>query len=78
MSVLLQQLSRPLNALDELMTLISNHVKRNKGNSGEDLSSQGCGILTLASELCFRVGGCHIIACANGIHRFKVIFNLYI
>jgi len=71
-AVLIDRLSRPLNALDELMTLISNHVKRNKGNSGEDLSSQGCGILTLASELCFRVGGCHIIACANGIHRSTI------
>ena len=62
----LSQLARPLNALDEIVMLIEANIK---AKNQRDLSALGCGVLPLASEFCFRIGGCHVIGCNNGVHR---------
>jgi len=66
-AVLIDRLSRPLNALDELNNLLEANIRVKP--SKVDLSKTGCGILPLAAEFCFRIGGCHVIACNNGVTR---------
>nr|CAB3265148.1 phosphatidylinositol 3,4,5-trisphosphate-dependent Rac exchanger 1 protein [Phallusia mammillata] len=66
-AVLVDRLSRPLNALDEIMSLLEANVKSRHGKPS--LAPTGCGVLPLAAEFCGRLGGCHIIACNNGVHR---------
>ena len=69
-TLIISQLSRPLNALDEIMTLMEANVKPR--HNKQSLAGTGCGILPLASEFCHRLGGCHVIACNSGVHRYIV------
>nr|XP_018672752.1 phosphatidylinositol 3,4,5-trisphosphate-dependent Rac exchanger 2 protein-like isoform X2 [Ciona intestinalis] len=66
-AVLVDRLSRPLNALDEIMTLLESNVKPRHGKP--HLATSGAGVLTLVAEFCNRLGGCHVIMCNNGVHR---------
>uniref|UniRef100_H2Y5P3 Uncharacterized protein n=1 Tax=Ciona savignyi TaxID=51511 RepID=H2Y5P3_CIOSA len=67
-------LSRPLNALDEIMGLLESNVKPRHGKP--HLATSGAGVLTLAAEFCNRLGGCHVIMCNNGVHRSTVACSL--
>uniref|UniRef100_H2Y5P2 Uncharacterized protein n=1 Tax=Ciona savignyi TaxID=51511 RepID=H2Y5P2_CIOSA len=73
-AVLVDRLSRPLNALDEIMGLLESNVKPRHGKP--HLATSGAGVLTLAAEFCNRLGGCHVIMCNNGVHRSTVACSL--
>nr|XP_039271145.1 phosphatidylinositol 3,4,5-trisphosphate-dependent Rac exchanger 2 protein-like isoform X2 [Styela clava] len=73
-AVMIDRLSRPLNALDEVMQLIEAHVKP-RANS-PNLSNTGCGVLSLSAEFCHRLGGCHIMSCNNGVYRSTTACSL--
>ncbi|CAK8691769.1 unnamed protein product [Clavelina lepadiformis] len=66
-AVLVDRLSRPLNALDEIMTLLEANAKPRHGKSS--LTPTGCGVLPLAAEFSQRLGGCSVVACNNGTQR---------
>lgn len=72
LSVPLLQLMRPLNCLDELYRLIGSFIrsKRTAACAYTACSASGVGLLSVASELCSRLGACHIIMCNSGVHRY--------
>lgn len=66
------QLMRPLNALDELYRLVASFIrsKRTAACANTACSASGVGLLSVSSELCSRLGACHIIMCNSGVHRY--------
>lgn len=66
------QLMRPLNALDELYRLVASFIrsKRTAACVNTACSASGVGLLSVSSELCSRLGACHIIMCNSGVHRY--------
>lgn len=66
------QLMRPLNALDELYRLVASFIrsKRTAACANTACSASGVGLLSVSSELCNRLGACHIIMCNSGVHRY--------
>lgn len=77
-SLPLLQLMRPLNCLDELYRLIGSFIrsKRTAACAYTACSASGVGLLSVASELCSRLGACHIIMCNSGVHRYGSLFSL--
>lgn len=71
LSLPLLQLMRPLNCLDELYRLIGSFIrsKRTAACAYTACSASGVGLLSVSSELCSRLGACHIIMCNSGVHR---------
>ncbi|XP_011362929.1 phosphatidylinositol 3,4,5-trisphosphate-dependent Rac exchanger 2 protein [Pteropus vampyrus] len=65
------KLMRPLNALDELYRLVASFIrsKRTAACVNTACSASGVGLLSVSSELCSRLGACHIIMCNSGVHR---------
>lgn len=65
------QLMRPLNALDELYRLVASFIrsKRTAACANTACSASGVGLLSVSSELCSRLGACHVIMCNSGVHR---------
>lgn len=63
---------RPLNALDELYRLVASFIrsKRTAACANTACSASGVGLLSVSSELCSRLGACHIIMCNSGVHRY--------
>lgn len=63
---------RPLNALDELYRLVASFIrsKRTAACANTACSASGVGLLSVSSELCNRLGACHIIMCNSGVHRY--------
>lgn len=63
---------KPLNALDELYRLITSFIrsKRIAACVNTPCSASGVGLLSVSSELCDRLGACHIIMCSSGVHRY--------
>ncbi|KAB1262444.1 Phosphatidylinositol 3; 4; 5-trisphosphate-dependent Rac exchanger 1 protein, partial [Camelus dromedarius] len=55
-AVKIDQLIRPINALDELCRLMKSFVHPKPGTSG----SLGAGLIPISSELCYRLGACQI------------------
>uniref|UniRef100_A0A8C3QQ07 Phosphatidylinositol-3,4,5-trisphosphate dependent Rac exchange factor 2 n=1 Tax=Cyanoderma ruficeps TaxID=181631 RepID=A0A8C3QQ07_9PASS len=78
LSVPLLQLMRPLNCLDELYRLIGSFIrsKRTAACAYTACSASGVGLLSVASELCSRLGACHIIMCNSGVHRCTLSVTL--
>lgn len=65
------QLLRPLNALEELYRLMESFIscRRTAACQNTACGASGVGLLTVASELCSRLGATHIIMCNSGVHR---------
>ncbi|XP_004697583.2 phosphatidylinositol 3,4,5-trisphosphate-dependent Rac exchanger 2 protein, partial [Echinops telfairi] len=72
------KLMRPLNALDELYRLVTSFIrsKRTAACANTPCSASGVGLLSVSSELCTRLGACHIIMCNSGVHRCTLSVTL--
>lgn len=80
LSVLLcLQLMRPLNSLDELYRLVVSFIrsKRTAACAYTACSASGVGLLSVSSELCSRLGACHIIMCNSGVHRYGNLSTIF-
>ncbi len=73
------QLMRPLNALDELYRLMESFIscRRTAACQFTACGASGVGLLTVASELCSRLGACHIVMCNSGVHRSAWVTHTY-
>uniref|UniRef100_W5M0B2 Phosphatidylinositol-3,4,5-trisphosphate dependent Rac exchange factor 1 n=1 Tax=Lepisosteus oculatus TaxID=7918 RepID=W5M0B2_LEPOC len=73
-AVKIDQLLRPLNALDELCRLMQSYV--NAKPAGGGTFPTGVSLLPISSELCNRLGACHIAICATGMQRCTLSVSL--
>lgn len=66
------QLMRPLNALEELYRLMESFIscRRTAACQYTACGASGVGLLSVASELCARLGATHIVMCNSGVHRW--------
>nr|XP_010957072.1 PREDICTED: LOW QUALITY PROTEIN: phosphatidylinositol 3,4,5-trisphosphate-dependent Rac exchanger 1 protein [Camelus bactrianus] len=71
-AVKIDQLIRPINALDELCRLMKSFVHPKPGTSG----SLGAGLIPISSELCYRLGACQITMCGTGMQRSTLSLSL--
>ncbi|CAL8369604.1 unnamed protein product [Lota lota] len=69
----IDQLLRPLNALDDLCRLMQSYVNVRPGAQGHP---SGVSVLSVSSELCNRLGACHITMCATGMQRCTLSVTL--
>lgn len=69
------QLMRPLNALEELYRLMESFIscRRTAACQYTACGASGVGLLTVASELCSRLGATHIVMCNSGVHRWVCV-----
>nr|XP_058898568.1 phosphatidylinositol 3,4,5-trisphosphate-dependent Rac exchanger 2 protein isoform X2 [Kogia breviceps]XP_058898569.1 phosphatidylinositol 3,4,5-trisphosphate-dependent Rac exchanger 2 protein isoform X2 [Kogia breviceps]XP_058898570.1 phosphatidylinositol 3,4,5-trisphosphate-dependent Rac exchanger 2 protein isoform X2 [Kogia breviceps] len=72
------KLMRPLNVVDELYRLVASFVrsKRTAACANTACSASGVGLLSVSSELCSRLGACHVIMCNSGVHRCTLSVTL--
>ncbi|KAM9690086.1 phosphatidylinositol 3,4,5-trisphosphate-dependent Rac exchanger 2 protein isoform 2-T2 [Dama dama] len=72
------KLMRPLNVLDELYRLVASFIrsKRTAACVNTACSASGVGLLSVSSELCSRLGACHVIMCNSGVHRCTLSVTL--
>nr|XP_023650355.1 phosphatidylinositol 3,4,5-trisphosphate-dependent Rac exchanger 2 protein [Paramormyrops kingsleyae] len=77
-AALVDKLMRPLNALEELYRLMESFVssRRTAACQFTACGASGVGLLTVASELCDRLGACHIVMCNSGVHRCTLSVTL--
>lgn len=71
-AVKIDQLIRPINALDELCRLMKSLVHPKAGTAG----SPGTGLIPVSSELCYRLGACQITVCGTGMQRSTLSVSL--
>ncbi|KFO35890.1 Phosphatidylinositol 3,4,5-trisphosphate-dependent Rac exchanger 1 protein [Fukomys damarensis] len=71
-AVKIDQLIRPINALDELCRLMKSFIHPKPGAAG----SLGAGIIPVSSELCYRLGACQIAMCGTGMQRSTLSVSL--
>uniref|UniRef100_A0A803SVC5 Phosphatidylinositol-3,4,5-trisphosphate dependent Rac exchange factor 2 n=1 Tax=Anolis carolinensis TaxID=28377 RepID=A0A803SVC5_ANOCA len=78
LSFFLFQLMRPINSLDELYRLMVSFIrsKRTATCAYTACGASGVGLLSVSSELCSRLGACHIIMCNSGVHRCTLSVTL--
>uniref|UniRef100_A0A3B4ZFS3 Phosphatidylinositol 3,4,5-trisphosphate-dependent Rac exchanger 1 protein n=1 Tax=Stegastes partitus TaxID=144197 RepID=A0A3B4ZFS3_9TELE len=62
----IDQLLRPLNTLDDLCRLMQSYVNVRPSAQGHP---SGVSVLPVSSELCNRLGACHITMCGTGMQR---------
>uniref|UniRef100_A0A8D0AME4 Phosphatidylinositol 3,4,5-trisphosphate-dependent Rac exchanger 1 protein n=1 Tax=Sander lucioperca TaxID=283035 RepID=A0A8D0AME4_SANLU len=62
----IDQLLRPLNTLDDLCRLMQSYVNVRSSAQGHP---SGVSVLCVSSELCNRLGACHITMCGTGMQR---------
>ncbi|KAF5903572.1 phosphatidylinositol 3,4,5-trisphosphate-dependent Rac exchanger 2 protein, partial [Clarias magur] len=74
----IDKLMRPLNALDELYRLMESFIscRRTAACQFTACGASGVGLLTVASELCSRLGACQIVLCNSGVHRCTLSVTL--
>uniref|UniRef100_A0A667Y3Y2 Phosphatidylinositol 3,4,5-trisphosphate-dependent Rac exchanger 2 protein n=1 Tax=Myripristis murdjan TaxID=586833 RepID=A0A667Y3Y2_9TELE len=74
----LEKLMRPLNALEELYRLMESFIscRRTAACQYTACGASGVGLLTVASELCSRLGATHIVMCNSGVHRCTLSVTL--
>ncbi|KAH0617654.1 hypothetical protein JD844_016114 [Phrynosoma platyrhinos] len=74
----IDKLMRPINSLDELYRLMVSFIrsKRTAPCAYTACSASGVGLLSVSSELCSRLGACHIILCNSGVHRCTLSVTL--
>uniref|UniRef100_A0A8C0UI61 Phosphatidylinositol-3,4,5-trisphosphate dependent Rac exchange factor 1 n=1 Tax=Cyanistes caeruleus TaxID=156563 RepID=A0A8C0UI61_CYACU len=76
-AVKIDQLIRPINAMDELCRLLKSFISTKPVQSGcSSNASSGAGLLPISSELCYRLGACHITMCATGMQRSTLSVSL--
>uniref|UniRef100_A0A672ZX24 Phosphatidylinositol 3,4,5-trisphosphate-dependent Rac exchanger 2 protein n=1 Tax=Sphaeramia orbicularis TaxID=375764 RepID=A0A672ZX24_9TELE len=77
-AALIDKLMRPLNALDELYRLMESFIscRRTAACQYTACRASGVGLLTVASELCSRLGATHIVMCNSGVHRCTLSVTL--
>ncbi|XP_030204846.1 phosphatidylinositol 3,4,5-trisphosphate-dependent Rac exchanger 2 protein [Gadus morhua] len=77
-AALVDKLMRPLNALDELYRLIESFIscRRTAACQSTACGASGVGLLSVASELCSRLGATHIVMCNSGVHRCTLSVTL--
>uniref|UniRef100_A0A671MH73 Phosphatidylinositol 3,4,5-trisphosphate-dependent Rac exchanger 1 protein-like n=1 Tax=Sinocyclocheilus anshuiensis TaxID=1608454 RepID=A0A671MH73_9TELE len=66
-------LLRPLNTLDDLCRLMQKYMNVKPGSAGQPT---GVSVLVVSSELCNRLGACHITMCATGMQRCTLTVSL--
>ncbi|KAL2763586.1 phosphatidylinositol 3,4,5-trisphosphate-dependent Rac exchanger 1 protein [Daubentonia madagascariensis] len=71
-AVKIDQLIRPINALDELCRLMKSFVHPKPGAGG----ILGAGLIPISSELCYRLGACQIAMCGTGMQRSTLSVSL--
>ncbi|KAK0143831.1 Phosphatidylinositol 3,4,5-trisphosphate-dependent Rac exchanger 1 protein [Merluccius polli] len=69
----IDQLLRPLNTLDDLCRLMQSYVNVRPSAQGHP---SGVSVLCVSSELCNRLGACHITMCATGMQRCTLSVTL--
>uniref|UniRef100_A0A8C1BMW6 Phosphatidylinositol-3,4,5-trisphosphate-dependent Rac exchange factor 1 n=1 Tax=Cyprinus carpio carpio TaxID=630221 RepID=A0A8C1BMW6_CYPCA len=69
----LEKLLRPLNTLDDLCRLMQSYMNVKPGSAGQP---SGVSVLVVSSELCNRLGACHITMCATGMQRCTLSVSL--
>ena len=67
-TVVLGEISRPLNALEVLMRQIEGTIR--------DPVAPGTGLLPLMTEMCQRLGALHIYMCDTGVYRCQAAVSL--
>uniref|UniRef100_A0A8C5HQN3 Phosphatidylinositol 3,4,5-trisphosphate-dependent Rac exchanger 2 protein n=1 Tax=Gouania willdenowi TaxID=441366 RepID=A0A8C5HQN3_GOUWI len=69
---------RPLNALEELYRLMESFIscRRTAACQFTACGASGVGLLSVASELCSRLGATHIVMCNSGVHRCTLSVTL--
>ncbi|XP_064162230.1 phosphatidylinositol 3,4,5-trisphosphate-dependent Rac exchanger 1 protein-like [Anguilla rostrata] len=72
-AVKIDQLLRPLNALDDLCRLMQSYINVRPSGSAHP---SGVSVLAVSSELCDRLGACHITMCATGMQRCTLSISL--
>uniref|UniRef100_A0A8C9NTQ2 Phosphatidylinositol 3,4,5-trisphosphate-dependent Rac exchanger 1 protein n=1 Tax=Serinus canaria TaxID=9135 RepID=A0A8C9NTQ2_SERCA len=76
-AVKIDQLIRPINAMDELCRLLKSFISTKPVQSGcSSSASSGAGLLPISSELCYRLGACQITMCATGMQRSTLSVSL--
>ncbi|XP_030213789.1 phosphatidylinositol 3,4,5-trisphosphate-dependent Rac exchanger 1 protein isoform X3 [Gadus morhua] len=69
----ISKLLRPLNALDDLCRLMQSYVNVRPSAGGHP---SGVSVLSVSSELCNRLGACHVTMCATGMQRCTLSVTL--
>ncbi|XP_067382562.1 phosphatidylinositol 3,4,5-trisphosphate-dependent Rac exchanger 1 protein isoform X4 [Channa argus] len=72
-AVKIDQLLRPLNTLDDLCRIMQSYI--NVHTSAQSHPS-GVSVLCVSSELCNRLGACHITMCGTGMQRCTLSVTL--
>uniref|UniRef100_A0A8B9S476 Phosphatidylinositol 3,4,5-trisphosphate-dependent Rac exchanger 1 protein n=1 Tax=Apteryx owenii TaxID=8824 RepID=A0A8B9S476_APTOW len=76
-AVKIDQLIRPINAMDELCRLMKSFINTKPTQSGYSSSNtSGAGLLPISSELCYRLGACQITMCGTGMQRSTLSVSL--
>lgn len=77
-AALIDKLMRPLNAMEELYRLMESFIscRRTAACQNTACRASGVGLLTVASELCSRLGATHIVMCNSGVHRCTLSVTL--
>uniref|UniRef100_I3JS89 Phosphatidylinositol 3,4,5-trisphosphate-dependent Rac exchanger 1 protein n=1 Tax=Oreochromis niloticus TaxID=8128 RepID=I3JS89_ORENI len=69
----IDQLLRPLNTLDDLCRLMQSYINMRPNAQGHQ---SGVSVLCVSSELCNRLGACHITMCGTGMQRCTLTVTL--
>uniref|UniRef100_A0A4W6CLS1 Phosphatidylinositol 3,4,5-trisphosphate-dependent Rac exchanger 1 protein n=1 Tax=Lates calcarifer TaxID=8187 RepID=A0A4W6CLS1_LATCA len=69
----IDQLLRPLNTLDDLCRLMQSYINVRHSTQGHP---SGVSVLCVSSELCNRLGACHITMCGTGMQRCTLSVTL--
>ncbi|XP_077592217.1 phosphatidylinositol 3,4,5-trisphosphate-dependent Rac exchanger 2 protein [Stigmatopora nigra] len=77
-AALIDKMMRPLNAVDELYRLLDSFIRcrRTAACQYTPCGASGVGLLTVASELCSRLGAAHVVMCNSGVHRCTLSVTL--
>uniref|UniRef100_A0A8C5HSD2 Phosphatidylinositol 3,4,5-trisphosphate-dependent Rac exchanger 2 protein n=1 Tax=Gouania willdenowi TaxID=441366 RepID=A0A8C5HSD2_GOUWI len=77
-AALIDKVMRPLNALEELYRLMESFIscRRTAACQFTACGASGVGLLSVASELCSRLGATHIVMCNSGVHRCTLSVTL--
>ncbi|XP_063002021.1 phosphatidylinositol 3,4,5-trisphosphate-dependent Rac exchanger 1 protein isoform X1 [Elgaria multicarinata webbii] len=76
-AVKIDQLIRPINAMDELCRLMKSFVSTKGSQAGYSNSYvAGAGLLPISSELCYRLGACQVVMCGTGMQRSTLSVSL--
>ncbi|KAM9785487.1 phosphatidylinositol 3,4,5-trisphosphate-dependent Rac exchanger 1 protein [Neosynchiropus ocellatus] len=69
----ISKLLRPLNTLDDLCRLMQSYVNVRPSVAGHP---SGVSVLCVSSELCNRLGACHVSMCGTGMQRCTLSVTL--